>query len=313
MGRLVILLFIFFIGSVFGWCLELVFRRFFSGNNPEHRWINPGFLMGPYLPIYGFGLMTLYLLASIPIPDVGKVWQQKLILFIVMAVAMTVIEYIAGIIFIKGMHVRLWDYSKMWGNLDGIICPLFSFFWALLGAAYYFFIHPHILDSLEWLSQNLTFCLVIGFFYGVFTIDVVYSIQLVQKIRQYAEEKQVVVKYELLKANIRKATEEGRERGKEKIHFLLAFQSAVPLREHLEKYVELMQAFHDNPLAEVKEAVTVVVSEATDAAVDAMADIKEGLKERIGRSGKREIKALEDELVGEEVEEPETGQNPDDE
>jgi len=36
---------------VFGWVLELLFRRFFSGTNPEHRWINPGFCVGPYLPL----------------------------------------------------------------------------------------------------------------------------------------------------------------------------------------------------------------------------------------------------------------------
>ena len=42
---------LFFIGSVFGWVLELLFRKFFSGTNPEHRWINPGFCVGPYLPL----------------------------------------------------------------------------------------------------------------------------------------------------------------------------------------------------------------------------------------------------------------------
>ena len=55
---------LFFIGSVFGWVLELLFRKFFSGTNPEHRWINPGFCVGPYLPLYGTGLCALYLLAS---------------------------------------------------------------------------------------------------------------------------------------------------------------------------------------------------------------------------------------------------------
>ena len=38
---------LFFIGSVFGWVLELFFRHWFSSSNPEHRWINPGFCVGP--------------------------------------------------------------------------------------------------------------------------------------------------------------------------------------------------------------------------------------------------------------------------
>ena len=45
---------IFFIGSTTGWIIELFFRRFAHG-----KWVNPGFLVGPYLPIYGFGLCTL--------------------------------------------------------------------------------------------------------------------------------------------------------------------------------------------------------------------------------------------------------------
>ena len=65
MNLFLTLAFLFFIGSVLGWVLELFFRKFFSGSNPEHKWINPGFCTGPYLPIYGFGLCALYLLARI--------------------------------------------------------------------------------------------------------------------------------------------------------------------------------------------------------------------------------------------------------
>ena len=41
------LAFLFYIGSSLGWVLELLFRRFISGNNPERKWINPGFMGGP--------------------------------------------------------------------------------------------------------------------------------------------------------------------------------------------------------------------------------------------------------------------------
>ena len=56
--------FLFFMGSTLGWCLEVVYRRL-SPANKERRWINPGFMIGPYLPLYGFGLVALYLLANI--------------------------------------------------------------------------------------------------------------------------------------------------------------------------------------------------------------------------------------------------------
>lgn len=63
---------------------------------------------------------------------------RKLLLFVLMALAITLVEYIAGLIFIRGMKIKLWDYSERWGNIQGIICPLFSFFWAILSAIYYF-------------------------------------------------------------------------------------------------------------------------------------------------------------------------------
>ena len=69
-----------------------------------------------------------------------------------MAIAMTVVEYIAGRIFIIGMNIKLWDYSDEWGNIQGIICPLFSFFWGVIAALYYFFLHPHILNAVYWLA-----------------------------------------------------------------------------------------------------------------------------------------------------------------
>ena len=63
MNNFLILAFLFFIGCFLGWGLEVLYRRF-SPANVSRRWINPGFLVGPYLPLYGFGLCALYLLPS---------------------------------------------------------------------------------------------------------------------------------------------------------------------------------------------------------------------------------------------------------
>ena len=119
------LAFLFSVGSMCGWGLEVLFRRFFSA----HHWVNPGFLVGPYLPLYGFSLCTLYLLAGLEqLITLEQEWLRKLLLFLLMAIAITILEYVAGLIFIRGMKIKLWDYSERWGNINGIICPLFSFF-----------------------------------------------------------------------------------------------------------------------------------------------------------------------------------------
>ena len=123
---LLVLCFLFFVGSCIGWCIEVLFRRVFTAK----KWINPGFLTGPYLPLYGFGLAGLYLICLIPVRT-GFEWLDALIIILIMGVAMTLIEYVAGLIFIKGMKIKLWDYSNRWGNIQGVICPLFSLFWTV--------------------------------------------------------------------------------------------------------------------------------------------------------------------------------------
>lgn len=229
------LAFLFCIGSLLGWCIEVLFRRFFSAK----KWINPGFLVGPYLPLYGFSLCTLYLFAMLEefIPISFPV-LRKLVLFAVMALCVTAIEYVTGLIFIKRLKIKLWDYSDCWGNVDGVICPLFTFFWALLSAAYYFLIHPHILGALEWLAQNLAFSFFIGVFYGVFAIDLVHSTRFLAVIRRFADDKKIVVRYEELKEHISEKLRQDRVRGRAKLKDFFAVYSVPPLGEHLKSYYE---------------------------------------------------------------------------
>lgn len=226
------LAYLFFIGSVFGWVLELLYRNL---AHKHDKWINPGFCTGPYLPIYGCGLCVLFLLASLEQTDlIADPFWKKVVLFASMAVGMTLIEYIAGIGCLKFFKVRLWDYSECWGNIQGIICPLFSLIWAILGAIYYFFIHPHILDGLRWLSQNLAFSFFIGMFFGIFCIDVAHSCNLVVRLKRFAEENEVVIRYEALKAHILEA----HKKKKTKYRFFRPLREIQPLGELLKEMEE---------------------------------------------------------------------------
>ena len=230
---------LFFLGSVAGWVLEVFFRRFFSRANPERRWINPGFCTGPWLPLYGCGLCILYLLSALERFSLIRdpAWN-RVCLFAVMALAMTGIGYLAGLLALRVAKVRLWDYTDQWGNIQGIICPKFSLAWAVLGALYYFLIHPRILGALDWLSRNLAFSFFIGLFFGFFLIDVVNSANLTAKLRRFAQENDVVVRFEAVKESIRQRKEEARQ----KFRFLRPLHTDIPVPELLRELKATFEA-----------------------------------------------------------------------
>ncbi len=231
-------LFLFFLGSSFGWLLELFYRRLFSAK----KWLNPGFLVGPYLPLYGFGLILLYFLSNLSFARLpNKIWQG-VVAVLLMGLALTLIEYLVGLFFVFVIKVRLWDYSGEWGNLQGIICPKFALFWTALAALYRFLVHPFYLRAVGWLFEHFAFVFVVGMFYGVVLVDVVWSFRLLAKISAFAKKKQIAVRLEELKKEIaERAT-------KNKLgQFLIA------LKERSRSIVDSLQDYFDNLLKKVAD------------------------------------------------------------
>lgn len=231
--------FLFFVGSISGWCIEVLFRRLCTAK----KWINPGFLTGPYLPLYGFGLVGLFGLCYIPV-DTGMAWLDAVITILIMGVVMTVIEYIAGLIFIKGMGIKLWDYSDRKGNIQGIICPLFSFFWTLVGAFYYFVIDPFVINWVIWFVEHIEFAFIVGIFFGVLFVDLANSAHLATKISAFAKRTKTVVSFEKIKEHIKDSLDKARanlpkgEKG-ERAFFWFSFKTKRPLAQYLAEYSEL--------------------------------------------------------------------------
>ena len=182
MKYLVIIATLFVIGSLFGWVLELFYRRFVS----QKKWMNPGFLMGPYLPIYGFGVVVLYGVSNINLGITNQA-VDIIVRILIIGLGMTVIEFIAGLIFIKGLKIKLWDYSNCKGNIMGLICPLYSFMWLLVGSLYYFLINPFLVMGISWISENLIYTFFIGIVIGMIIVDFAYSVHLATKLKEFEE------------------------------------------------------------------------------------------------------------------------------
>lgn len=173
---------LFVIGSIVGWLIELLFRRFVS----QKKWMNPGFLTGPYLPIYGFGVIVLYAISNIPLSS-GHQALDIIIKISIIGIGMTLIEFLAGLIFIKGLKIKLWDYSDRKGNIMGIICPIFSIIWIVVGSLYYFFVNPFLVKGVLWISENLIYTYFIGGVIGMMIVDFSYSIHLATKLKNFKE------------------------------------------------------------------------------------------------------------------------------
>ena len=194
-------------GSLMGWGLEVVYRKYFG---KARKWINPGFLSGPYLPLYGTGICLLYIVSELNV-HLGI----KIIMF---AIITTGIEYFTGLFFLKYYKTRLWDYTKLKFNIQGLIAPLYSMFWTLLSLVFYFVLYPYFYNKIEFLYGNLEFSLLIGIFYGVILVDVINSFNVVSRLKKFAElaeEKNVIINYEQLKIDIKDKFEELSERVEE--------------------------------------------------------------------------------------------------
>lgn len=173
---------LFVIGSLFGWIIELLFRRFVS----QKKWMNPGFLTGPYLPIYGFGVLVLYGVSNLSF-GINNEFIDIIVHIAIIGVGMTLIEFIAGLIFIKGLNIKLWDYTNQKGNIMGIICPSFSLIWLVVGSLYYFLLNPVLVEGITWISENLIYTYFVGAVIGAVLVDFAYSIHLATKLKYYKE------------------------------------------------------------------------------------------------------------------------------
>ena len=93
----------FFIYAFLGWCTEVAFAAF-----KERRFVNRGFLNGPFCPIYGVGMIAMiYLLTTVTHTEIQHI--HFLIIFNVGSIVCTLIEYFGGWILDQIFHAPLLD------------------------------------------------------------------------------------------------------------------------------------------------------------------------------------------------------------
>ncbi|KLU59028.1 hypothetical protein CEB3_c50480 [Peptococcaceae bacterium CEB3] len=153
-----------------GWILETLYRSL-----SEKRLVNPGFLKGPFLPLYGsFGL-----LATLTSPWVSALgWEGRFLYFVVLS---TTLEYISGLCLEHLFHLRLWDYQNTPLNFQGRVALPYSLLWGALGIFLSSVIQPRFSFSLLGMPSTLRF--VLSLIFIVYLIwDVIQSSLLLRRL-----------------------------------------------------------------------------------------------------------------------------------
>lgn len=164
---------LFFAMSVLGWlmevCLTLVeFRRF----------INRGFLIGPYCPIYGVGaVMIVSVMERYTGTPVGA--------FLILMLLCGSLEYVTSYAMEKLFHARWWDYSDKRFNIDGRICAETLIPFGVMGMLVNYVLKPVLFGWLDTVPEHILtpVCVVL---LVAMAVDAAVSTTILGKIRKSA-------------------------------------------------------------------------------------------------------------------------------
>lgn len=163
--------------SFIGWCCESTFVSI-----GQKKWVNSGFLNGPFVPIYGFGaVLGLFFLTPLI--------QYPLLVFILGILITSTLEYFTSWLMEVTLHVRWWDYSHYKYHINGRVCLLNSFLFGIMSLVLLYGVHPYVVQLVVRLKDSLIYIDLVLLVY--FIIDFGISLS------QFISFKQELHKFEL--------------------------------------------------------------------------------------------------------------------
>lgn len=167
-GFIIFLLFIIY--AFIGWIVE-VFGKFAE----KGKFVNRGFLIGPYCPIYGVGcLLLVYLLNNYK--------NDLVVLFFMSVIICSILEYVTSYLMEKIFKARWWDYSTRRFNLNGRICLDTMIPFGLMGVIFVYIINPILSDFLYNIPSIIIYILGVILFI-IFMTDLIVSFDIIFKFR----------------------------------------------------------------------------------------------------------------------------------
>lgn len=162
--------FLLFISYAFlGWCMEVTCKFI-----QYKKFINRGFLIGPYCPIYGWGALAITILLK-------RYMEDPLVLFVMSTLICSIIEYLTSYFMEKKYHARWWDYSNKKFNINGRICLETLIPFGILGVAIMYGTNPILFKLYNQIPQLVINILTAILFIG-FIVDNIISSNIISSI-----------------------------------------------------------------------------------------------------------------------------------
>ncbi len=163
---------LFVIYSILGWVIEVVFKLF-----QYHRFVNRGFLIGPYCPIYGYGAIIMTFILQ-------KYRADLLVLFCMSMLICSVLEYITSYVMEKCFSARWWDYSGHKFHVNGRVCLKNAILFGIGGCIVIRALNPVIWKIIKLLSSSVSLSLALILFM-IYIIDNIISFKIMAGFKKY--------------------------------------------------------------------------------------------------------------------------------
>lgn len=162
---------LFFIYSVIGYIAEMIYTSIGS-----KKLINRGFLIGPYLPIYGSGCLLITILLK-------NFIEKPFILFLLAMIICMVLEYITSYIMENIFNARWWDYSNNMFNINGRVCLETSIPFGIGGLFIMYIANPFITKILTSINER-TLVIISIISLIIFVTDFIASSSIIFKLKK---------------------------------------------------------------------------------------------------------------------------------
>ncbi|MCI7239331.1 MAG: putative ABC transporter permease [Anaerococcus sp.] len=220
------LMILFFVYSILGWIMEVVLKFIKYG-----RFMNRGFLIGPYCPIYGVGVVLITIVNYLLAPVESSYGTTFLISFIFCGI----LEYVTSIYFERKYHARWRDYSNKPMNLNGRVWIGNLVAFGLGGTIVTRILNPFFFKYINRVSTNVLVIIVFIMFI-LFITDIIVSHFIMN----------------ILKVNVEQSNSDKSEEIAEEVRYLLENKSVLH-RRLINAYPELI--FRTNKIKERLERV----------------------------------------------------------